>query len=322
MRAPVKHKTDIRHYRVVPVLALLATFCVVSALFLSCGEGDSTSPMQEQTEPIGNTNPVVNIDPDVPLFVFGDEVSEEEKEKVRNTTYRVMHFLNDEHGVTLRKNITFYIYVDRENFLEGYKEFHGEGATEEFLQSVHDKLEEGRRTTGRVSWGTFDGDGIFLLGAHIIANTRNLIHFMAHEYFHAYQSTTYDEGPYWFIEGSARYVEALALEYFGEPLDGFTGTYSKLAEINYIRHSDPNQSLEPIELFEDFWALDDSLVGYVLGRLGAEYLVDHYGGFEAIVEYYSSETNWKDAFQDAFGISIDEFYEEFGEYQSRGFQSN
>lgn len=304
-------------------LALLATFCVISVLFiLSCGGGgggDSASPEPEQPEMLEQPEPIANIDPDVPLFVFGDEVSEEEKEKVRNTTYRIMHFLNDEYGVTLRKNLTFYVYVDRENFLEGYTEFHGEGATEEFLQWVHDTIEEERRITGRVAWGTFDGDGIFLLGAHIIANTRNLIHFMAHEYFHAYQTTDH-RGPYWFVEGSARYVEALALEYFGEPLDGFTGTYSKQAEINYVRNS--NQSLESIELYEDFFALDDSHIGYVLGRLGAEYLVDHYGGFETIVEYYRSEANWKDAFQDAFGISIDEFYEEFGEYQSRGFQSN
>lgn len=270
--------------------------------------------MPEQPEP------VTNIDPDVPLFIFGDEVTEEQKEKIRNTTYRIIHFYADEYGVTLRKNVTFHAYVDYENFLEGYTEFHGEGATPEFLQWVRDSIEEERRITGRVSWGTFDGDGIFFLGSHIIENTRNLIHLIAHEYFHAYQTTDH-ERPYWFIEGSARYAEALALEYFGQPLDGPTGYYSKQAEINYVRGSD--QSLEAIELNDDFFALDDSHVGYVLGRLGAEYLVDHYGGFEAIVEFYRDYgSNWEDLFEEAFGISINEFYREFGEYQSGGFQSN
>ena len=261
--------------------------------------------------------PVANIDPDVPLFLFGDQVSEEQKETFRNTTYSIMHFFNDEYGLTLNINVTYYVFVDLESFLEAYREFHS-GAEEEFFQWVHNTIEEERRITGRAAWGTFEGDAVFLLGAHIIENRRNLIHFVAHEHFHANQGANHPV-PYWFVEGSARYVEALALEYFGEPLDGFTGTYSKQAEINYVRNS--NQSLESIELFEDFFALDDSHVGYVLGRLGAEYLVDHYGGFEAIIKYYRSEAIWEDAFQDAFGISIDEFYEEFGEYQSNGFSN-
>ena len=42
-------------------------------------------------------------------------------------------------------------------------------------------------------------------------------------------------------------------------------------------------------------------------------------GERAIFEYYRllpSSDSWKEAFQGAFGITIDDFYEEFAEYRA------
>ena len=307
---------------------------------LGCGGGSDTAtvntpPVVEEPSLLETqAEPVENIDPAVPLFEFGDEVSEEEREKVRNTTYHIIRFLEGEYGITLNRNLTVYAYVNRENFIEGYTEFHGEGATPEFIQHVNDTIEEERSITGRVAWGTFDGDGIFLLGTHIIADTRNLVHFIVHEYFHAIQTIGYlgsdrirHTGPEWLVEGSARYTEPLALEYFDLPLDGFTGSYSRAAEIRAV--SNLTASLKSMETWEGFFEAEhDSLLSYILGRLAAEYLADNYGGLEAIFEYYRSfdpdapfSVSWREAFESTLGISIDDFYEEFEGYRQRGFEN-
>lgn len=323
-------------------LALLATFCVVSVFFiLSCGGGgggDSTSPTPEQPampeEPATpeQPEPIANIDPNVPLFMFGDGVSEEEKENFRNTAYRIMHFLNDEYGVTLNKNVTFYVYVDRENFLDAYAEYHN--APESQIETWREILQERQNIFGEEFWGTFDDKAIFIHGRHFVNNNRRLLRVTAHEYFHAVQTIGHigsdgvrHIGAEWLVEGSARYVEALTFEFFGEPLEN----YSKQAEINFVR--DFSESLESLESFENFFSPErDSNLAYSLSRLASEFLAENYGGLEAIFQYYRAfdpnvrpeegfDVRWEEVFEDTFGISVEDFYQEFKEYRSNGFSN-
>ncbi|MDE0473729.1 MAG: hypothetical protein OXI50_04170 [Gammaproteobacteria bacterium] len=61
----------------------------------------------------------------------------------------------------------------------------------------------------------------------------------------------------------------------------------------------------------------------VLSFLAAELLVAR-AGERAIYEYYrlrQSAANWQDAFEAAFGITIDDFYQEFAAYRAAGFES-
>ena len=330
----IKGVLQMKHFIKHGVLALFLAFFAVG-----CGGGGSESPTipePEQPVEVGNADPVLNIDPDVPLFVFGDKVSEEQKETFRDTAYRIMNFLADTYGITLNKNLTNYFYVDRENFLEAYQEFHNapQSRVDEWIRLI----EEENRRTGGDGWGTFDGDAVFILGEKIINNHHQLVHTLAHEYFHAVQTIGHSGpddirhiGPEWLTEGSARYIEPLTLEHFGYPLDGPTGQYSKMAEVNFVRNFEI--SLEDLETWTGFFRNPeyDSIYSYVLGRLAAQYLADNYGGVEAIFEYYRAfdpnepqsfpfSVNWRTAFEDTFGISLDEFYEEFEEYRQGGFK--
>ena len=57
-----------------------------------------------------------------------------------------------------------------------------------------------------------------------------------------------------------------------------------------------------------------------LSFLAADWLLAR-AGERAIFEYYrlrQSTDDWKDAFEGAFGITIDEFYQEFAEYRAAG----
>ncbi|MDE2640572.1 MAG: hypothetical protein OXI03_08330, partial [Chloroflexota bacterium] len=60
-----------------------------------------------------------------------------------------------------------------------------------------------------------------------------------------------------------------------------------------------------------------------LSFLAVEWLAQR-AGEPALFQYYRllpSSDSWQDAFQGAFGITIDEFYDEFAKYRAAGFDS-
>ena len=321
-------------------LALLATFCVVSVLFLSgCGGGGGSAtpgiPDPEPEPPEISIRPVENIDPDVPLFVFGDAVSEEDRETFRNLAYSAMNYLEDETGITLTRNLTYYAYTDRENFIRDYVEFRNRTpyATSPLEESdLRRTLRERQSSFGYEFWGTFDNTAIFIYGEHYLSSDRRLLHVIAHEHYHAIQTFGIigqdgirHIGPEWLIEGSARYVEAWTLETAGYALTGPLTDLSREGDLRWAKMF--SDSLESIATVEGFFFSgktgDEVFMSYVLGRFAAELLINEYGGLKVVTEFYRAideETTWQEAFESTFGIDIDTFYQEFREYREGGFE--
>ena len=102
------------------------------------------------------------------------------------------------------------------------------------------------------------------------------------------------------------YREALGLE----PLDEARGTQAQIA----------GRAAEPLRSYSAYraaGALRDE-VAEALGFLAGDWLVAR-AGEPAIFEYYrllGSTDSWQAAFESAFGITIDDFYEEFAEYRA------
>ena len=66
------------------------------------------------------------------------------------------------------------------------------------------------------------------------------------------------------------------------------------------------------------WGIDC----YQLGALGAEHLTRRYGGDNAMWEFWrlvGTGMIWETAFAQAFGIAVEDFYEQFAEYRAAGF---
>lgn len=128
---------------------------------------------------------------------------------------------------------------------------------------------------------------------------------MAHEYFHILQYALAGGalyGPYWMIEGPAVYAAALYFESFRDDDRGFDRerwfAVSGSVHVPSLEHSQEGYAPN---------------VDYDLGFLVTEWLVGH-AGRDALIDYYrrlASSSNWEDAFEGAFGISVDDFYARF-----------
>lgn len=273
-----------------------------------------------------------------PAYVFGDQVIQEEQQEFREDMEFAINYIRDRTGQVINTDLTVYVFRDRENFLDAYIAVHfGEAAPEETREEAREEAIETLEERGD-SWGFFNpslapdgvplGPIIFIYGDIYFSNEYVRLLVMVHEHFHAIQipfldSNGYspDTGPYWFIEGSARYLEAKTLEYLGEDLYYFG--YSEMQEMDRARNI--NAPLEALETFEAFFDLapePDGASSYSFGALAAAFLADNYGSLETLVHYYNiigPDMPWKEAFQNAFGISINEFYREFGQYRSENF---
>ena len=119
-------------------------------------------------------------------------------------------------------------------------------------------------------------------------------------------------GPAWLREGSKRYITYQALRPSGpESCDPTRSRYARISESAGTRLSEAETS-------EDFWALENSSAH---GFLGVELLAEQ-AGQESIMGYFASlstGTPWQQAFEAAFGITVDQFYELFEERRAAGF---
>ena len=198
-------------------------------------------------------------------------------------------------------DLTYYMFVDSENFMAFYEGHYAEAwwlpGVEEWVESLG-------------TYGAWQGDAVFILGPPDILTRRYLTFLVAHEHFHAFQVPRHGSSLFWLIEGSAMHAGTLALEYFGYPLDGNVSYFSRQAELSFARGFDI--PLEYMEEYHQFYELENLRAGYAVAALAVEYLVDHYGGFEAVVEYYRDPSR---DFHAAFGISLEDFYVEFAEYR-------
>lgn len=140
---------------------------------------------------------------------------------------------------------------------------------------------------------------------------------IAHEYVHVLQSHLSNfqliSLPLWTYEGPATYLDSI---YHGNWSRTSTDTQS--VRENMIRR------LEGItvRLAETFEGPERNLA-YSLGALASEYLDEHHGGTDALLDFWRTlavSSDWITAFKRTFGISVDDFYERFAEYRANGFE--
>ncbi len=165
---------------------------------------------------------------------------------------------------------------------------------------------------------------------------------IAHEYFHVLQfhwvqgPANFFELPNWLIEGTAVYAE----DTYGRERLGWTGGGIRA----HWWQRATGSSVESLPLghwvFDHGWQGDEAVyVGYNVGALATDWLVrraaalstgtpfapleppemvarpDHDAHFE-FFRLLPESASWEEAFEAAFGIAVDDFYEEFEEYRT------
>ena len=171
-----------------------------------------------------------------------------------------------------------------------------------------------RGSTNVTTCGNYSNSVIFLVddcvngGAH------------AHEYFHAVQFHLIGEPgkrvPGWMIEGSATYSLIL---YRGTVSTQQTGD----ERIQEARRQNEavlgGYNLLPLSQLESYSAtVKPGNFGFTLGFLAVARLAEH-AGDESIVDFFvrlADERTWRAAFEGAFGLTVDDFYEQFEAYRA------
>ena len=171
-----------------------------------------------------------------------------------------------------------------------------------------------RGSTNVTTCGNYSNSVIFLVddcvngGAH------------AHEYFHAVQFHLIGKPgkrvPGWMIEGSATYSLIL---YRGTVSTRQTGD----ERIQEARRQNEavlgGYNLLPLSELESYSAtVKPGNFGFTLGFLAVARLAEH-AGDESIVDFFvrlADERTWRAAFEGAFGLTVDDFYEQFEAYRA------
>ena len=120
------------------------------------------------------------------------------------------------------------------------------------------------------------------------------------------------EGPQWLRAGSREYLTYQVLRAPGPESCNLTRRrYARISE-------SVDTPLSEAETSEDFWALGNS---YAHGFLAVELLAEQ-AGPESIMGYFASlrtGVTWHEAFESAFGMTVEEFYQLFDERSAAGF---
>ncbi len=136
-----------------------------------------------------------------------------------------------------------------------------------------------------------------------------------HEYFHVVQGfLSLDRSgrsdvntPLWLLEGSARYFENAV-----RPGD------LQSVRRTQIRRWDALPTLEQLEETGGSVATGGSGGAYTLGLVASDYLVTKYGRERLQHDFWVAlaGTDWRSAFLEVFGVTVDAFYSEFEAYRA------
>lgn len=135
-----------------------------------------------------------------------------------------------------------------------------------------------------------------------------------HEYFHAMQRSlsrsrstiASTRPPLWMVEGGAEFFENTAT---ARGLEDFRRTQ--------VRRWDGRSALEELEQSGGAQAIGGNGDAYIVGAVATDYLVTKYGRESIQTEFWAAlaTTDWRSAFLQVFGVTVDTFYSDFAGYR-------
>ncbi len=230
-------------------------------------------------------------DVDEPILVFVGDIAPEVQEELR-TSLEASQYLFEAQFGSRALDFTAYFGSDLETVTPEYISVRGHAKTE--------------------LCGDHDGKVIFQV---ITCKNRRLV--LAHEYFHVLQDDLAVDaswGPVWLTEGAAVYGEALHRAIVEQGLTASEGLdYRRRWEAARVLISGDGSPLASFETVDSAERLH-----YRLGFLAADWLAED-AGVAALAEYYKQlpeSDSWQEAFEEAFGTSVADFYETFETYRT------
>ena len=147
----------------------------------------------------------------------------------------------------------------------------------------------------------------------------SLTHDIIHEYFHVLQqqlAASGFPGAFWLVEGSATYADYIYSPSRPGRREFLNYRFSPYEDLAVRGAREPefldNLSAE-LARFEDISAFQDSHESYALSFISVDFLVEEHAKNEDLfVDYWrllGQRSTWQQAFEEAFGMTVDDFYE-------------
>ena len=254
----------------------------------------------------------------MPKIVFAGDASAEVKATVRQDSVDVMNWYAEDYGVQPDGSIlTVYVAADPDSLIEALKRDGRE--TDGILRTWYDSG-GWANSTGYVVLKTEQWESDFSGNKHAAYGPYTYGRgVMAHEYYHSIQQqTSSTDAASWLVEGGADWAQA------GLRLHDADTTYEE--ELSGERQSAVSDEAPPLNHAErdvDTWH-------YSLGALASRQL-EIRSGTQSLLEFWrahlpeplgpmgrwQSKQPWQDTFEDVFGFTVDEFYDDFAAWRSQ-----
>ncbi|MCY3887105.1 MAG: hypothetical protein OXG19_05300 [Chloroflexi bacterium] len=244
-------------------------------------------------------------DVDLPLIVFEGDIPAEKKHRIR-AEFEAVQALFDDRFAGEPVDYTVFVAADTESAAAAHLRVSGK------------ELEEGSCSLWRPAYSVVDLQCQARLVTYLAWNqvTRVTDRLAPRDSPSVAVEEVSSRGPAWLRIGIARYAEAAARAVVG------IETLGRTRSGGIASAGQTEQPLRSMETSAEFDAAGP-YVAHALGFLAADWLVQR-AEERSIFEYYRllrSSDSWEEAFEGAFGITIDDFYDEFAKYRAAGFDA-
>ena len=269
-----------------------------------------------------------------PTWVFAGDIPDEHKAALQEEMEQVRAFFSDALGVEAT-GFTVFVGTDHESSHAAYFDLTGNSILGAYRPN--DFWYHGWVTSTDTGGAVI---GLMYGGSVSARRLDSLVGIVAHEYFHVLQgqfvagfetlgdddgevawSLSSDTFPTWLVEGAASYADFRYSTPTRPGRRAFLGQrYTPYKDLAWSRTTNPilDDPAAALELVEDREACEFWPFGYPLGFLATRYVVEEVakddGSNADFWRLVGERGNWRHAFQAAFGIAIEDFYADFGEW--------
>ena len=244
--------------------------------------------------------------------MVGDQVPQEIEKNVKDGITHVFEYMASLGMPNPEEPITVYVYQDREAMVDAYAEVYGDTLTDyrdlRFAMAAPRNLAPGNYVfieTGNL--GRIFARDRYQYALALWAFNPVLTAHLTNLQLNASPDDAINTGPTWLNEGIAMFLTLQALD----QADYLSYEFIRISGKRHVRRARTLYTLKDLTTVDDFKRF--GLYGFVFAMLAGELLAERTSQ-TALLDYYSSwnpETMWQQQFETVFGITIDEFYDEF-----------
>ena len=333
--APYPNGKPIRSIDLGDATIISAKFPVGSAYFVAL-----QSYNEEGISDYSNVEHFIVSDDDAELpqitFTFGESMDSSARSRFRKDALRTEAFFTSQSLPRFQPAAMFHAYDDYDELLDAF--------IETYTASLRRSLGLGNPTSELTlseadeNWGGGNGQGV-AFGNNVFISTTSPFwrefaseahktRVVAHELFHVLQYQLIDAefsldvggdtkaplaGPRWLIEGSAELASFKMLDWAG--LSDFDVDLQWAID----NAADSEYLLEELESSPGYISVIET-AGQI-SFTAVSFLSPDLSKYASYFSSISNEVQWEEAFFQAFGITIESFYEEYDLYQSNGYQN-